>query len=156
MEIREANPADIPLLVLFGQKLTKMHLDFDPEYYTFDEKEFPSAFANWIRSQIDLPSSIVVVAKENDEIVGFLSGFVKYLFPWFNIKKVGHVSFMFIDEKYRGKGVGTKMVDAAKRWFKNEGLYYIELYVNENNKNGLSFWKNMGFKDFQKFLRMKF
>ncbi|MBI4067071.1 GNAT family N-acetyltransferase, partial [Candidatus Gottesmanbacteria bacterium] len=88
-------------------------------------------------------------------VVGFLSGFIKYLFPWFNIKRVGHISFMFIDENYRLKGVGKMLVAEVKKWFKEQGLLYIELYVNESNSNGLAFWKKVGFDNFQKFLRMK-
>lgn len=155
MEITKADFSDIPLLVTFGTRLNQLHFGFDPSYYTFDEERFPSQFGEWLKNQLNTPSSLLLVAKENNTIMGFLSGFVKYLFPWFNIQKVGHISFMFIDEKYRRKGVGKKLHEEANKWFKDQGLSYVELYVNENNRNGLTFWQSVGFADFQKFLRMK-
>lgn len=155
MQITKATIEDIPLITTFGQSLIKMHYDFDPEYYMFDEDGFSPAFTDWLKGQITIPSSIIWVAKENDSVIGFISGFVKYLFPWFRIKKVGHISFMFIDEGSRRKGVGKQLLSYANQWFKDQGLSYVELYVNERNSNGLSFWKSMGFSDFQKFLRMR-
>ncbi len=155
MKIIKATTEDIPLLANFGKKLTKLHFDFDPDYYTFDESGFGPAFSDWLRNQIGIQSSIILVAKENNQVIGFLSGFVKYLFPWYVIKRVGHISFMFIDENYRRKGVGKELLREAKKWFKVQGLTYMELYVNENNQKGVSFWKSRGFSDFQKFLRMR-
>lgn len=155
MVINSAIPSDIPLLAQFGSDLTQLHFEFDPEYYTFDQQGFPESFADWLKGQINLPTALILVAKEDGKVIGFLSGFVKYLFPWFNIKRVGHISFMFIDEEYRRKGVGKNLLAAAKEWFSDQGLKYVELYVNERNDRGISFWKSMGFEDFQKFLRMK-
>lgn len=155
MQITKATSQDIPLITSFGKKLIRLHSEIDREYYTFDEAGFDRSFSEWLNNQIFTPSSLTLVAKDDKRIIGFLSGFVKYLFPWFNIKKVGHISFMFIDENYRRKGVGKQLINEAKAWFKNQGLSYIELYVNEGNSNGLSFWKSVGFLDFQKFLRMR-
>ena len=155
MEITKATINDVQLIAEFGRRLNKLHFEFDPQYYIFDEKNFAYSFGDWLRNQLAIPSSIILVAKENNEVIGFLSGFVKYLFPWFNIKRVGHISFMFIDERYRRKGVGKQLINYAKDWFKEQGLAYIELYVNERNAQGLTFWKSMVFADFQKFLRMR-
>lgn len=155
MQITKATKDDIPLITAFGKRLIQLHRDFDPSYYTYDEVGFTPDFSTWLDNQIITPSSIVLVAKEDGQVVGFLSGFIKFLFPWFTIKKVGHISFMFIDEAYRRKGVGNQLLQFMKLWFKEQGLSFVELYVNEKNANGLSFWKSMGFGDFQKFLRMR-
>ena len=146
---------DIPAITNLGESLTALHKGFDPEYYTFDEEGFSASFSDWLNSQIPLPSSLFLVSIENGKVIGFLSGFIKYLFPWYKIKKVGHISFTMIDENFRGRGIGRSLFFEAAGWFKQQDLNYIELYANEKNSMGLEFWKSCGFSDFQKFLRKK-
>ena len=69
MEITKATINDVLLIAEFGRRLNKLHLEFDPEYYTFDEKNFTYAFSEWLKNQIAFPSSIILVAKENNEVI---------------------------------------------------------------------------------------
>lgn len=153
MIVRRAEERDIPAITELGKNLTSLHIEFDPEYYLFDTVGFSSSFSAWLKTQVPISTSLLLVSEENGIIVGFMSGFIKFLFPWYKIKKVGHISFTFIDEKYRGKGIGTQLLQEAVLWFKSQDLPYVELYANEKNSPGLSFWKSHGFEDFQKFLR---
>lgn len=162
MIIRRAEEKDIPPITKLGEGLTSLHLEFDPDYYVYDREGFSTSFSQWLASQIPLSSSLLLVAEENDQpagrqgnIVGFMSGFIKYLFPWYSIKRVGHISFTFIDKNFRGQGIGSKLLEEAISWFKSQNLSYVELYANEKNFPGLTFWKSHGFADFQKFLRKK-
>lgn len=155
MIIRRATEDDMSSITELGRGLTSLHLEFDPEYYVFDAQNFSSSFSEWLKGQLLVASSLLLVAVEDGKIVGFMSGFVKYLFPWYTIKKVGHISFTFIAEDFRGKGIGTKLLNEAIKWFGEQNLQYIELYASEKNFPGLAFWKSHGFDDFQKFLRKK-
>ncbi|MBI2611224.1 GNAT family N-acetyltransferase [Candidatus Gottesmanbacteria bacterium] len=155
MIIRRAEEKDIPMITKLGEGLTSLHLEFDPDYYVYDREGFSASFSQWLRTQIPLLTSLLLVAEENGNIVGFMSGFIKYLFPWYSIKRVGHISFTFIDGNFRGRGIGSKLLAEAIAWFKSQNLSYVELYANEKNSPGLSFWKSHGFDDFQKFLRKR-
>ncbi len=72
MLITYATSLDIPKIVEFGKRLTKLHFEFDPAYYTFDEVGFYPLFSDWLKTQVGVYSSFVLIAKENDQIVGFL------------------------------------------------------------------------------------
>src|SRR3989344_3362050 len=111
MHVRPAELNDIQLLIRLGRQLLEMHLEFDNDYYRFEEN-FDELFADWLKKQIETPSYLLLVAEEiNPEkrLIGFISGFIKTLSPWFRHKSVGHIAYMIVDPKFRKLGVGRSL-----------------------------------------------
>ena len=46
---------------------------------------------------------------------------------------------------YRKKGIGSKLMDAAKQWAKERNLNYIELFVLSDAQDEYSFYEHKGF-----------
>lgn len=158
MHIRIGEYKDIPQIVKLGKQLLELHGEFDKDYYLLEE-DFENLFAGWLKEQMNLPSAFFLVAErtENEEerIVGFVSGFLKALFPWFRTKTVGHISYLAIDRNFRKQGIGKLLEEAAISWFRNKNVSYIEVYVDEKNQIGQKAWSTYGFLPFKKFLRKK-
>lgn len=156
MHIRPAEPNDIPALVTLGKTLLSLHTVYDYQYYELADN-FDELFGNWIKDQLSRPYQFIIVAQNpaDGKIIGFISGFVKYLYPWFKTKSVGHISYMIIDHKFRRRGVGKILENAAASWFKSKNITYLELYVEEPNTTGINAWSKYGFLPFKKFLRKK-
>ncbi|MCJ7740279.1 GNAT family N-acetyltransferase [Candidatus Microgenomates bacterium] len=157
MHTREAIIDDLPQLVALGRQLLEMHLSYDPEYYLLEDN-FDELFGNWIKGEFDKPNSLLMVAEETEpekKIIGFISGFIKYLYPWFRTKNVGHIGYLIVDPTFRQKGVGKTLSQAADNWFKAKNVSYIEVYTDEKNQIGQIVWDNYGFLPFKKFLRKK-
>jgi hypothetical protein len=102
MHVRPAEPKDIPQLVNLGRQLFDLHLEFDGAYYQ-TEDNFAEHFSEWIKNQIANPSALLLIAEnETDQsIAGFISGFMKSLYPWFKTKTVGHISYLIIRPEFR-------------------------------------------------------
>lgn len=156
MHIREANPEDVSQLVKLGKNLLTLHTDYNFDYYRLEEK-FDELFGNWVKDQLNHPYQFIIVAQNpsDGKIAGFISGFIKSLYPWFKTKSVGHISYMIIDDNFRQKGVGKLLEAAAASWFKNKNISYLELYVEEKNETGKIAWDKYGFLPFKKFLQKK-
>ena len=152
MNIRLARHADIPQIITLGKQLLDLHFEFDQKYYDL-EASFDRDFYNWAAEQIGFPGKFILVAEENGIITGFISGFIKYLFPWFKTKQVGHISYLVIDKSKRSKGAGKLLETEAVNWFKTKNLNYIEVYVDEVNQFGKIAWNSYGYQPFKKFLR---
>lgn len=152
MNIRLARHEDIPQIITLGKQLLDLHFEFDQKYYGL-EASFDRDFYNWAAEQIGSPGKFILVAEENGILTGFISGFIKYLFPWFKVKQVGHISYLVIDKSKRAKGVGKLLELAAVDWFRTKNLNYIEVYVDEVNQFGKIAWNSYGYQPFKKFLR---
>lgn len=156
MHIRLATIDDLPQIVKLGKELLHQHGEFDFDYYQLEEN-FDELFGTWVKDQLNHPYQFIIVGQDpaDGTIVGFISGFVKYLYPWFKTKSVGHISYMIIDHKYRRHGIGKLLEKGAAEWFGSKNISYIELYVEEQNLTGKSAWDKYGFLPFKKFLRKK-
>lgn len=156
MHIRHANVEDIQPIVKLGKKLLDLHTQFDFDYYQLEEN-FDELFGLWVQNQLNHPYQFIIVAQNPDSgnTVGFISGFIKYLYPWFKTKSVGHISYMIVDDDSRKLGVGKLLENAAREWFKTKNISYIELYVEEKNDTGKIAWEKYGFGPFKKFMQKR-
>lgn len=152
MHTRLAQPEDVPQIASLGKMLLTMHQAFDQPYYQLEE-QFDQQFGSFLMQHINHPHQFAIVALEGERIVGFISGFVKSLYPWFKVKSVGHISYLITHEDVRRSGIGKALEEAAIVWFKERNVRYIEVYTDEKNTLGGIVWDKLGYLPFKKFLR---
>ncbi|KKR34163.1 MAG: GCN5-related N-acetyltransferase [Candidatus Gottesmanbacteria bacterium GW2011_GWA2_41_12] len=155
MEIRKAELSDIPELTTLGEKLIRYHEKLDRDYYQI-KQEFHRYYETFLKEQLVNQHVYFLIAEENNRIIGFNISYLKPLFSWFVISTVGHISFIYVDDNFRGKKVGKKLIEQTVSWFREKGVKYIETFVDENNFPGKNAWKSYGFKEFKKYLRFDF
>lgn len=83
-------------------------------------------------------SETCVVAKENDEVVGFITGFIQpehpdVIFIW----QVG------VDSSQRGKGLASKMLDAMLDRAALQDVHYLEATITKDNIPSQSLFKKL-------------
>lgn len=156
MHIRPAEIDDLGQIVKLGKELLTLHTEFDFDYYQLEDN-FDELFGTWVKDQINHQYQFILVAQNphDNQIVGFISGFIKYLYPWFRTKSVGHISYMIIDNNSRNQGIGKLLENEAVNWFKSKNISFVELYVEEKNTTGKIAWDKYGFGPFKKFLQKK-
>ena len=78
------------------------------------------------------------VAVDDDKIVGvILSG---------HDGRRGYIYHTAVDIKFRGQGIGTKLLESVYGALEKEGVTKAALVVFTNNEIGNSFWKTKGFE----------
>lgn len=73
------------------------------------------------------------IAEESNRIVGFLIGEVE--------DGRGHVATVDVDPKYRGKGIGATLMNAAEEEYKKRGLNEMRLEVHVDNPAQVLYFK---------------
>lgn len=80
------------------------------------------------------------VLRDNDKIAGF-SGLVNI-----NVKHGYAELYIFISEDYKGRGVGSYLMECTLKYAQVElNLRKITLYVSEGNDNAIRFYDKFGF-----------
>ena len=75
--------------------------------------------------------------------------------PVYKNNKYGYISDGIVTQKYRNKGIMTKMVNQASVFFKKRGLKELGLRVYFKNFDGIRAWSKIGFKERSKNMAMK-
>ena len=61
-------------------------------------------------------------------------------------EKVFWVDLVYVDERYRGKGIGKMLYKDAVKIARGKGFNKIVIDVFDSNKNSLEFHKKLGFE----------
>ena len=61
-------------------------------------------------------------------------------------RKQLNIDAICVDEKYRGKGIGTKILESVKEIAKSKECTDLYLTVNQENENAIRAYEKFGFK----------
>ena len=77
----------------------------------------------------------ILVARDNDIILGYVYGF----------NKVAQLDALFVKEQYRGNGIARSLIREFINWARGKEVAYVELSVCKDNANAISLYENEGF-----------
>lgn len=80
----------------------------------------------------------------SNEVIGFCAYAIVN-----NLWQAGYISYMYamvVDEKYRGKGFGTMLINEAIQNSKNKGLKRLELDSGFHREKAHKFYMKLGFE----------
>jgi len=89
-----------------------------------------------------------LIAEINNKIIGF--GQV-----WFKDKEVGKIQKIYIDRKFRRKGIGEKICKELIKWLKKNKIKHIEAGFYWKNKPSIEMHKKLGFRPISLIMRLK-
>lgn len=95
-----------------------------------------------INQLINSDNSIIFVAEDENELVGYLGAYGR------NQNRIKHTVTIGIAilQSHVGKGIGTMLFQELESWAKNHNIRRLELTVMENNPSGQALYKKMGFE----------
>lgn len=120
-------------------KINKMNIDDLNKISPVLLKEFDDFWNyNIFKSELENENSKYVVAKNNDEIVGFAG-------IWISIDEA-HVTNIVTKKDLRKNGIGSTLLEELINLSKNLNLVSITLEVNENNLDAIKLYEKFGFE----------
>jgi GNAT superfamily N-acetyltransferase len=92
-----------------------------------------------LRQAIESHDSVVLVAEEGDRLVGFLTGYQDLHSVRFGYR--AWVEDIAVDPERRSRGVGKRLLDAAKAWARERGATHLELDSAEGRHDAHRFYE---------------
>jgi len=154
VSIRKALIKDIPRIIELWKSLNLLHrkkFGYGAPLFRHNKKSL-SLYKKFVAKRIRARNAAVFVAELNEKIIGHVIVFVDKLPPIYVHDKQGYIGEIFVEEKYRGKGVGCELLSAAQKWAKKKGLFSLGLMVCNKNEAAISAYCKFGF--FEHHLKM--
>lgn len=92
------------------------------------------ALKEWI---LHPKGSILLVAKHQGELVGMCLTYI--------MRSWAYCDTLFIQEEYRGKDIGKKLLTRTEELLKQYAIESLSLLVNIDNADGINVYKRLGF-----------
>jgi GNAT superfamily N-acetyltransferase len=134
LSYRQSNLCDAPLILSFIRKLAAYEKLLHECVATEDD----------IRESLfgENPKAFCVIAEEDNKPVGFALCFYNY--STFQGKAGLYIEDLFVEEEYRGYGIGKGFFQYLAQKAKDENLGRIQWWVLDWNEPSINFYKKMG------------
>lgn len=125
-----------------AKQVHELHVNWRPDLFlSVDEVISKECFEKMIQNKE------IFVAKIQDEIIGYITFNIKEKNnPSMRYRKQLQIEAICVDEKNRGKGIGTALLNYTKEHGKANNCTDIYLTVNEENKKAIKVYEEFGFK----------
>jgi len=159
ISIRRAKQADIGALTAMWNGLMAYHAklyrgDRRAEEHALREGA-ETLWRKFALKNIRSPNGQVLIAEDGKKPVGYSLSFIKPNIPVFRIRKLGHLSDLYVKPGYRGKGIGTRFRDEAFRWFRKKGVRHASIAVHALNRGSWKVYLKWGFSDYHLEMRRR-
>ena len=103
-----------------------------------------NAFIQEAKRQLEACPAAVVFAMNGDEIAGLLQ-----LDTQMELRPgSGHISFFYLEPRFRNRGLGVQMLGQAVSFYRSLGRSRVALRVADKNVSALRFYRKYGFRQF--------
>lgn len=141
--IRNAKKSDIPLLAEIYRQLHSIHCEIRSDYYKMpDDDYFITDMENILKNE----EITVIVSEYNSEIAGYALIFYVDMDSPVNLPiKKCFIEQFAVNEKFRRKGIGKRLITYIKKLAAENNCQSVELGVWCENYNAVEFYSEMGF-----------
>ncbi|QCR31236.1 GNAT family N-acetyltransferase [Lysinibacillus sp. SGAir0095] len=119
------------------------HSEVLPHIFKKVDEAIPEAY---FRELLEDPKSGFLIAKINEEIVGFAVMELKESPPFDTMtpRTYAYMNDFGVKSTHQRAGIGTDLFKACMEWSKNNGATSLELNVWEFNQKAISFYERFG------------
>ncbi len=141
--IRKARMSDVLQLAEIYRQLHDIHCNIRSDYYKMPDDDF---FIKDMEKLLKNEEITVIVSEYNSEIAGYaLIYFVKKGEPINHTLRKCLIEQFAVNEKFRRKGIGKKLMNYVKKLAAENNCQSVELGVWCENHNAVEFYSEMGF-----------
>jgi ribosomal protein S18 acetylase RimI-like enzyme len=143
--IRPATKPDIPDLCGLADLLAQQHAGYDPARYRFPES-VPHAYERLLQQEVGHRDAVVLVAEGSGNLIGYAYARVE---PPCLVALLGHAGWihdLYVLEEKRGRGIGTRLLDATIQALTDLKVTHILLGVAPQNEIATALYRRRGFR----------
>ena len=140
--IETPNLNDLNQINKLAKQVHDIHVNWRPDLFKKVEEVIS-------REQLEelIANKEIFVAKLENRIVGYVTiKIVEKTNPSMRYRVQISIEAICVDEKARGKGIGTKLLEFVKEFGKQNGCTDMYLTVNEENENAINLYEKFGFR----------
>ena len=144
MQVTIENPKieDFNRINELAKQVHELHVNWRPDLFlSVDEVINKEDFEKMVQDKE------IFVARVEDEIVGYITINIKEKNnPSMRYRKQLQIEAICVDEENRGKGIGTELLEYARKFAKENNCTDLYLTVNKENENAIKVYEEFGFK----------
>jgi ribosomal protein S18 acetylase RimI-like enzyme len=146
LNIRRAQPSDLPALGRLGAALLVMHHELDRQRFVAPGADPEAGYAWFLGTQLASSDAAIVVAERDGEVLGYVYASIEP-HSWKELRdEAGFIHDLMIDEQGRRLGLASRLLDEAMSWLASRGVPRVILWSAEHNAAAQRLFERVGFR----------
>jgi len=146
LAIRRANAQDLPAVGRLGALLLRAHHGFDRHRFMAPRADPESGYAWFLGTQLADEDTLILVAEGGGTVCGYLYATIEPR-SWKELREeAGFIQDVVVDERSRGTGVATSLIERAADWFRSRGMLRMVLWTAQANEPAQRLFERLGFR----------
>jgi ribosomal protein S18 acetylase RimI-like enzyme len=146
VSIRRGVQSDLPALGRLGAALMRQHYEFDRQRFIAPPAHPEDGYAWFLGTQLDAEDAVILVAHENDVILGYVYAAIEPM-SWKELRdRCGYIHDVIVDSSHRRHGVASALMNAAFGWLKSQGAPRVVLGTASANEAAQRLFDQLGFR----------
>jgi len=142
IKVRKAGLADLGVLVPL----------FDGYRVFYNQESDLKGAHDFLKERISLNQSTILLAEKEENVVGFTQMYP--IFSSVSMQSLHVLNDLFVDPRYRGEGIGEKLLDAAKQFAIEVGSKGLNLETHHTNP-AKQLYERLGWVNDQEYLHFE-
>ena len=143
--IRPAQSSDVNSIVSMVEKSCRLHENWDDVKFGLSHDAI-ARYRNWLARLAKEQDGLFLIARNKEKNIGYLVGTIDSAVPIYRVLKYGYVRDLWVEEKFRGTGIGREMLSACIGRFKESGVSQVRLETASANEAARKFFSRCGFR----------
>jgi len=144
--IREAEISDLKRI----QELSQEFIEHEEKLVTTEymtSLDWALSNAGYENYKRNIENDFLFVVCIEDKIIGYMTCWINKKQEWDKHKTV-EIGNLYIQEEYRNKGIGTKLIEKAKNICKQNNIKFLEVKVLYDNELAKKFYEKNNLKKY--------
>lgn len=144
--IRKATTEDLARLEELYRELEEDAVLYQPEHFVFSPQ---GTRTEQVKEFLDSDTQTMLVAEKDGEVIGFahLVLIKAKKVPCLKSEISLYLQDLVVTAEYRSQGIGTILMNEAKKYGKENGADFFRTQVFPQNTDGLRFYERNGFSE---------
>lgn len=149
--VREYESMDFEAILPLADRFEDYLISIDDMKRLRREEGFAEKYLTYTIQEMQQKNGKFYVACDGEKLIGGIVGVHEENSPQLTVeqgeRKCGRVSELFVEEEYRGQGIGKMLMEKMENYFRETGCDDIMIESIFPNKNAQGFYKSLGYKE---------
>jgi GNAT superfamily N-acetyltransferase len=145
MITRLGNAGDFQAIVPMLRQYRLWQEQLDPALYAL-HPDAESRFRRWIAHMAEDPRSTLVVAEEQDRLIGFVLATIERDLPIYLYEEFAIVREWWVEPDFRRRGVGTALIEHAAADLAGAGIRHLRVRTSAPDDDARTVLQRCGFR----------
>jgi ribosomal protein S18 acetylase RimI-like enzyme len=104
-------------------------------------KDWRSRKARDVTTDCEVQPEGVFVAEDDGEVIGYVTTRLD------RFTGIGRIPNLAVDERHRGSGIGSRLIEHALAWMREQGMAMAKIETLVQNERGQALYPRFGFRE---------